>query len=238
MAASPLPEIIAHRGASRDRYENTLDAFAQALLQQADGIELDVHATADGAVVVHHDPILRIRCKPADLTPPRIAQATLAELQRLRLADGSRLPTLDDVCALVGSRAYLYVEIKSPGLEEAVPAVLARHPTVRAAVHSFDHRVPASIARAHPSIATGVLLSSYLVDPVAPVRAVGARDLWMGEALIDEALVAQLHGAGCRVIAWTVDDTTRAGALARLGIDGLCTNRPALLRAALAAHAD
>lgn len=236
MAASPPPpEIIAHRGASVDRYENTIDAFAQALRQRADAIELDVHATADGVAVVHHDPVLRIRCKAPDETPPPIATSSLEALRAVRLADGSLLPTLDEVCALVGGRATLYVEVKSPGLLDVVPQVLAAHPTVRAAVHSFDHRVSAGLAAAGAGLPTGILLSSYLIDPVAAARAAQARDVWVAEALIDAPLVGVLHAAGLRLVAWTVDDPARARALAALGVDGLCTNVPGRLREAIGA---
>jgi glycerophosphoryl diester phosphodiesterase len=233
MDARPAPQVIAHRGASADRHENTLDAFRVALAQGADAIELDVHATADGAVVVHHDPVVRIRCRPADRPLPVIGKSTMAALRAVQLPDGSVIPTLEEVCALVGSRAALHVEIKSAGLERAVPAVLARHPAVQAAVHSFDHRVPAAIQRA-TGLPVGILLSSYLLDPVHAAHQVGARDVWVAEALIDGALVETLHAAGLRCVAWTVDDPVRATALARLGVDGLCTNRPAALRAAVA----
>jgi glycerophosphoryl diester phosphodiesterase len=230
MTPAAHPQIIAHRGASADRYENTLDAFAQALIQGADAIELDVHRTADGAVVVHHDPVLHIRCKPTGSRALVIAHEPLDALRAVRLRDGSVLPTLDEVCALVGPRAVLYVEIKARELEAAVPAVLARHPTVTAAVHSFDHRVVAGITSALPR---GILLSSYLLDVPGTARAAGARDIWMTEQLIDAALIRDAHAAGQRVIAWTVDDDARARELAGLGVDGLCTNRPGALRALL-----
>jgi glycerophosphoryl diester phosphodiesterase len=230
MLPDRIPEIIAHRGASVDRYENTIDAFAQALIQRADAIELDVHATADGQVVVHHDPVLHIRCKPTDRSPPVIAQSTLAELRAVRLRDGSMLPTLEEVCVLVDGRAALYVEVKSPGLERLVPALLGRHPRLRAAVHSFDHRVAAAVRGAVPS---GVLLSSYLIDVASAARAASARDVWMAERFIDAACVNDVHAAGLRLIAWTVDDDTRARELAALGVDGLCTNRPGALRLAV-----
>jgi glycerophosphoryl diester phosphodiesterase len=236
MSAAPrphVPEIIAHRGASRDRYENTLAAFAAALDQGADAIELDVHATIDGAVVVHHDAVLRSRDPARAGQPLAIAESTLVELRRHPLADGSAVPTLEEVCRLVDDRATLYVEIKSAGLDAVVPALLDRHPRVRSAVHSFDHRASAAVHRHSPPRPVGILLSSYLLDPVHAARAAEARDVWMADALIDAPLVATLHAARLRLIAWTVDDPVRARVLAALGVDGVCTNSPGLVRQAL-----
>ncbi|MEO7521526.1 MAG: glycerophosphodiester phosphodiesterase, partial [Gemmatimonas sp.] len=118
-----MTEIIAHRGASRDLLENTLSAFAAALEQGADGLELDVHSTRDGAMVVHHDPVLRSR---NSATPRRIPDLTLEEVGAMRLADGSRVPTLDEVLTLVAGRATVYVEVKATGIEEPLVKCLRR----------------------------------------------------------------------------------------------------------------
>ena len=137
----PRPlERIAHRGAKRECTENTLPAFARAVERGADGVELDVHATADGVVVVHHDPDLAIagghRQAIADLTWQELRQAAIA------------VPRLSDVLDAVSERATLYVELKGWGVEGPV-ADLIRTPR-RCAVHSFDHSAVArKIGRAH-----------------------------------------------------------------------------------------
>lgn len=231
------PEIVAHRGTPRERRENTLAAFALALEQGADGIELDVHATADGVVVVHHDAALVADVHPAALAGRPLARLTAAEVSALRLpagADGVRepIPTLAEVVELVGDRAALYVEIKGAGIERAVLDVLARA-TGPVAVHGFDHRVSRRVADVSATPA-GILVYSYLLDPVHALRAAGARDYWCWWEFIDAALVDRVQAGGGRVVAWTVNDPEVARRLATFGVDALCTDLPGATRAALA----
>src|SRR4051794_40761774 len=111
------PLRIAHRGMPRLARENTLPSFELALDAGADGLELDVHATADGVVVVHHDAELR--------RGPGIASVPFAELRRHEAAPGVPIPTLEELCELVAGRATLFVEIKGAGIERAVLDTLA-----------------------------------------------------------------------------------------------------------------
>ena len=232
------PEIIGHRGAPRQRRENTLAAFARALELGADAIELDVHATADGVVVVHHDPVLG-----ADAGPLRAARiATLGATEVCgdwAATEDARIPTLEDVLSLVGDRATVYVEIKGVGIERLVLDAIGGAAGARCAVHAFDHRVSRRARELSASLpggtlAAGVLVVSRLVDPVAPMRAAGARDLWQHWELLDEDIVRSVHEYGGRVIAWTVNDAAAAVEFAWMGVDGLCTDVPDVVRAALA----
>jgi glycerophosphoryl diester phosphodiesterase len=233
-----LPEIIAHRGTPRDRRENTMPGFALALEQGADGIELDVHATSDGIVVVHHDAAIGAGSTPESLAGRAIASLTAAQLERVRLPAGpdgtsTGIPILADVLALVGTRAMTYVEIKGAGIERTVLAVLADAPGP-VAVHGFDHRVSRRVADSPTPPPTGILVYSYLLDPVHALRAAGARDYWCWWEFIDAPTVDRVQAAGGRVVAWTVNDAEAARHLASLGVDGLCTDTPGLLRQALA----
>lgn len=230
------PEIIAHRGLPREHPENSLPGFAAALALGVQGIELDVHLTADGVPVVHHDPALGRPAVPdAPLAGRPIAALTLGELRAHRLAEGVGVPTLDEVFDLVAGRAIVYVEVKAPAAEGVVAARLAGCESWTA-VHAFDHRVPWR-ARAHlPSLPVGVLSISYLLDNVAPMRGVGARDLWQHWAMIDAELVAAVHESGGRVIAWTANDPAAIDALCELRVDGICTDVPAVAMAVLDAR--
>ncbi len=216
-------ELIAHRGMPRKARENTLAGFALAIAAGADGIELDVHATRDGAIVVHHDPALPL---PAGSTPglgPRaIASLTLAQL-RDATTGGTDIPTLGETLALVGDRVTLYVEIKAAGIEPAVVASLARHEG-RSAVHSFDHRVSLRVRELAPRLPTGILSASYLIEPGHTLQGAGARDYWQWWEMIDAPLVRQVHDAGGRVVAWTVNSAEAVDRLAALGVDAICTD--------------
>lgn len=225
-------EIIAHRGASRECYENTLSAFQRALDLGADGVELDVHCTSDGTVMVHHDAIVRGTVPDAALAGRPIRALTRAEVAAFRLPDGSAVPTLADVATLLGSRATLYCELKGAGTAEPAAAVL-RASGVRCAVHSFDHRMVAAAAVAAPDIPRGVLEVSRHLDSAAILRSVHARDLWQLVEYMDETLVSEVHAAGGRVVAWTGNDPQVLERLAQWGVDALCTDDVAQARRVL-----
>lgn len=228
----PVPELVAHRGASRERPENTLGAFAVALDHRSDAIELDVHATADGVVVVHHDPVPHGHYPDGRRERRSIGELRYVELSTLRTA-GEAIPTLRDVLALVGDRAIVYVEIKGLGIERAVVDVV-RAAGVRCAIHSFDHPTIGRVRELAPEIPRGLLFERGDVHEILhEMAAYEARDLWPEASLIDAALVTAAHDAGKRVVAWTVDDPQLAAYLAAIGVDALCTDDVPLVREAL-----
>jgi glycerophosphoryl diester phosphodiesterase len=224
------PHVIAHRGASGYEYENSRAAFRRAIMLDADGVELDVHATRDGTIVVHHDAEL------PGVGP--IAQLTTEEARQVRIRNGETLPLLQEVLELIGDHD-VWVEVKSLPSEhdQALLSVLDAGPAPqRYAVHSFDHRIVRRLGEARPELARGILLSAYLNETVAALRAVGATTLWQEWQLVDEALVKAVHAAGCRIHAWTVNEVGDLEHLVRLGVDGLCGNYPDRIRVALAAR--
>jgi glycerophosphoryl diester phosphodiesterase len=221
MALSPLR--IAHRGMPRRALENTLLSFEAALAEGADGIELDVHATADGVVVVHHDPQLG--------GGHDIATSSWADVRRFARDVGVDVPTLADVCALVGDRVELFVEIKGAGIERLVRSVLASH-RGRSAMHSFDWEAIARLARLDRHLRLGLLFDQREPDVAALLAAHGAVDAWPHHSLVDPPMVRTVHAAGGRVIAWTVNAHRDVERLTALGVDGICTDDVTLVEAA------
>ena len=222
-------ELIAHRGASRERRENTLPAFARALELGADGIELDTHATSDGIVVVHHDPEPHGETMLNGLAGKPFTAITAREAASFRFPDGSHIPTLAEVAELVGDRAVLYVELKGRDIEDRVVESLlgAR---ARYALHSFDHRTMKRVHSKYPDVTTGILTSSYLLDPESALRDSGARDYWQGSGMVDLELLERVHAVGGRVIAWTVNRAEDAAALQAAGVDGICSDDLRVIR--------
>ena len=101
------PLVIAHRGASAYRPENTMPAYALAIEMRADMIEIDLHRTRDGEIVITHDEELSSLGGAGE-----IADASAAEIQRLDAGDGERVPTLDDVLDGFGHQIPFNLEIK------------------------------------------------------------------------------------------------------------------------------
>ncbi|MBK5188104.1 MAG: glycerophosphodiester phosphodiesterase, partial [Gemmatimonadaceae bacterium] len=228
------PMVIGHRGAPRERPENTLPSFLRALELQADGIELDVHCTRDRVVVVHHDEIPRATPPSGRIAGKRIDALTFDELQGFSVRGLALISTLEEALAVIKGRADVFIELKGAAIErEVVSVVRASIAPARCALHSFDH---AQVARARalaPEIRGGILFDRPVADPAAAMRAADALDVWPSREHVTEHLVTQVHDAGGRVIPWTVNKAGEAMALAALGVDGLCTDFIAVLRAAL-----
>lgn len=214
--------VIAHRGASRAAPENTVAAFRRAAEMGADMVELDVRRSADGRLVVHHDP---------HLTDGRAVAATPAGELPAAVPD---LDTALDACAGVAVNIEIKNDPEEPGFEpdralaDDVAAVVAsRGDTERIVISSFDR---ASIDRlkevASPPIATAWLVDVPPPDAVEVVAAGGHQALHPMWLTVDPALVERAHAAGLAVNVWTCDDPEAMVRLAGWGVDGICTNVP------------
>jgi glycerophosphoryl diester phosphodiesterase len=223
--------VIAHRGASAREPENSLAAFRAAVALGADAVELDIHATADGGLMVHHDETVAGR---------PISRLTTAAVVAERLPNGEPVPTLAAALETLGRRLQVFVEVKSlpAQFDDRLFATLDGGPNPGGyAVHGFDHRIVERLGRKRPALRRGVLSTSYPVKPLAALQDAGATILWQERTLVDRPLADALHGAGMQLFAWTVDDAAEMRQLLELGVDGLCTNRPDVGHAAVAAGA-
>jgi len=216
-------KIIGHRGASGHAPENSLEAFRLCVEKaetRCDGVELDIHTTADGEFVVHHDFHL--------VDGQSIAALSTAAVQAVGTPSGHRIPTLQaSLEVLAGLDVYIEAKSLPPEADAHLVEIILQHPTPeRLHVHAFDHRTIRRLHERAPELSLGVLSSSYPLDLVSQVLMAGARTLWQEWHLIDEAMVALCRGAGIDVIAWTVNDAAVAARLAALGVAGLCGNYP------------
>lgn len=232
--AARTPLIIGHRGASADAPENTLAAFALAVAQGADGIELDVQLSADGWPVILHDHDVSRTTNGTGA----VSRLTVAELRELDAGDGQGVPTLDELFEMLGPQVLYNIEIKdagwwSRGIEAAVAdRIEAYHLQNRVLVSSFN---PLSVRRARRELPR--------TTPVGLIRDSGLGQytyfLASGEAdhphysLVDSAYMAWARQRGYRVHVWTVDDPAEARRLVDLGVHGLITNRPQFIRECL-----
>ena len=222
------PLVIAHRGASGYEVENSIAAFRAAGEQGADAVELDIHATADGALVVQHGDRVAGRL---------IAQSSLHDVQSHPLPNGEAIPTLGEALGVIVPRLIAFVEIKTLPLrlDEKLFEVIERSGAPeRVALHAFDHRVIRRLGERRPHMRRGVLMASYPVDPLRCLQDADATILWQHSAYVDEALVAAVHGARMTVHVFTVDDPDEMRHLAAIGVDGLCTDFPDRARQAIA----
>ncbi len=216
--------VIAHRGASAYETENSLAAFRLARAQGADGVELDVHVTADGMPVVHHDPVV---------AGQSIAASRWADLEGIELANGETLPTLVAALDTLGADLGAYVEVKhlAPEHDGALLEVLQQCPAPdNCRVHSFDHALVRRLRERNAGLRVGILAVARPVSPFIALEDARAGVLWQQESLVDAALVEGAHQRGYSVFAWTVDEPERMRELLAMNVDAICSNRPDVAR--------
>lgn len=235
---SPRTLLAAHRGGQGGFVENSLEAFQAAVASGAEQLELDVHLTLDGTLVVMHDPTLE---RTSTGSGP-IRLQTLAALQRLRLKqpDGTEagvIPTLEDVLSRVPPSVALLIELKVDEQKRAYPGIEQRlAETVRRAASGGRVRVIAfeldSLQRmrdADATIALGQLVPATFYETMPRMQHLAVlqalRIDWLGMAGegIEPGLAGMLHQADIALAAWTVNDLGMASRLASM-VDVLITD--------------
>jgi len=229
--------IQAHRGASAYRQENTLEAFSAAIEQGADGIELDVHLSRDGEIVVSHDAMLERVSNGKGF----INDHTLDELKSLDFgklfSDGPvcRIPTLSEVFSLVKPSALtMNIELKTterlyPDLPRKLLALADEYAMGERVIYSsFNHYSLKEIKTIDPSAKIGLLYELGMVDPWVYANYVGADAIhphYFVIATLPET-VALCHEHGVKVNVWTVDEPDAIKLMLKCAVDGIITNKP------------
>ena len=213
--------VIAHRGASRAEAENTVQAFRRAGEMGAEAVELDVRRTADGVLVVHHNPHLhdgRLIAGTAHRDIP------------------AEVPTLGDALDACEGM-WVNVEIKNDPEEpdfdatdsiadETMALLLARHTDDRWLISCFRVETVDRCRAIAPHIRTAWLVSFPPADAAQQMADKGHAALHPWVKALDRSMVDACHAVGVQVNTWTCDDPVRMAELIEWGIDGICTNVP------------
>ncbi len=232
----PRPIAFAHRGGALEAEENTLPAFAHAVALGYSHVELDVHATTDGVVMIHHDPTLERMTGD----PRAIGSLDAETLAALRTHGGAEIPPL---AALLEEHPGLFVNIEVKADAAVVPlADLIRRMGAleRVCVGSFS---PARVAGLRAALGPGLCWSPahlgagrlWLAGWGLPVggldfHAAQVPTHFRGVPVVTPRFVCAAHARGIQVHVWTVDDRDQMVRLLDMGVDGLMTDRPTLLR--------
>jgi glycerophosphoryl diester phosphodiesterase len=242
------PIIIAHRGDSAHRPENTLSAFASALELGAEVVEMDVQLSRDGEVVVIHDASVERTTDGSG----RVREMNLSEMRRLTAGyplrygsafPGERIPTLAEVLGLLRDRARAMIEIKADsvtddaegGIEAVTVAEVRRAGMEKdVALISFDRRALLRCRRLAPEIARGHVFDKGLPgDILAGAREAACEVVMPHKRLLSDELRDRAREAGIKVATWVVDEPEELRALARYDLFGVGSNRPGVLLDAL-----
>lgn len=238
--SSARPRVFAHRGGGALAPENTIAAFDYGLALGADGIELDVHLSLDGAVVVHHDALLD---RTTNLRGP-IAAKTAAELASADAGGGCGVPTLVDVLARYPEVPIIIEsKVNTAGMAKALVDTLRRADAIaRVCVGSFGLRVLRAVRRLEPAIATSAareevrfaLYRTWLRWPPSAASRQAYAGYQVPECagrtrVVSPRFVEYARRAGLGVQVWTVDTEEDARRLLAWGVEALITNRPDII---------
>jgi glycerophosphoryl diester phosphodiesterase len=248
------PVNIAHRGGAGIAPENTLEGFREGLRVGAGVLELDVHTSADGHVVVIHDAAVDRTTQSTGT----VREMTLAELKRLDAGyrftrdggetfpcrgEGIRIPTLEEVYDEF-TEVPINIEIKGerPGIEEAVWRIIedagaeARTLVVSENTPTIRRFREVSGGRVATASSSAELISFYLLSRLSLSRfarpryqALQGPETYHGLRIVTPGFIRAAHGQGLRVDVWTIDSEADMRRLLGYGVDGIMTDRPDIL---------
>jgi glycerophosphoryl diester phosphodiesterase len=236
----PIPAVFAHRGVSAKAPENTLAAFQLALNQNVDGIELDVHLSADGQVVVIHN-------SKIDQTTNGKGAVRKSSFQNLRKFDagswfspefaGERIPSLSEVLILVEDKLITNIELKSSGfpgdrLPKKVSEVVKHHRLEKKIIFSsFSPWALLRIKKLLPEVPIGLLILPGLLGTIVRIIFGGSKKYYSIHPHISSVtpkMLRQVKLKGKKVIAYAVNESKDIRRLFAEGIDGIITDNPEL----------
>ncbi len=230
-----MTNIIAHRGFSALYPENSLLAFQKAVELGVDGIELDVHLSRDGQVVVAHDEKLDRVAGRRD----RIQDLSAAELMQVEIRGGSldergqTVPTLEQYFRMVRDKnVFTNIELKNSlvaykGLErEVLELVDVYGLRERVLFSSFNHHALSKVLKLAPWIQCACLTAGRMERGGEYAKSRGFSFINPHYVGLDDETIAEIHGAGVGVQAWTVDEPAAVQYLCRKNVFGVITNRP------------
>lgn len=226
------PLVIAHRGASAYQPENTLAAFALAIVQGAQMIELDLHLSSDNQVIVIHDETLDHTTN----LKGRVDHLTLSEIKQANAGKGERVPTLDEALDLTLGKVRLYLEVKDPrAAAETLRIIRDRRCQDDVMLASFDIGLMRRLGEEVRDIELGVILGSESWNPVVrwreafpwiALRNINYQVLCMQVELCFRYLSRRAKGNGKKLYVWTADEDHQFARMISLGVDGIVTNKP------------
>jgi len=212
--------IIGHRGAA-EVPENTIPSFEKALVNGADGLELDVRQTGDGQLVVVH---------PAVVGSKAVQSSRYEEIRRL--PKGFEVPLLEEVLQQFASRTFLDIELKAPGFEEPAVELIRKYASPeKTLVSAFDTQTLARVFELFPELQLGYIYNRTQDEESrhnCPIEVVIPQF-----RLTSRELINDVHSEGLRVFAWTVNEEPEMERLIELEVDGIITDYPEKLAAVL-----
>lgn len=219
--------VMGHRGAAGIEPENTMRSFEKAVALGVDWIEMDVHLTKDGHLVVIHDDRVDRTTNGRGL----VHEMTLKEIQTLDAGKGERVPLLREILSAFRDRPVkMQVELKAEGTAQAVVDLLEKMGLVgKVRLTCGNLARLCEVKRLNPDVETGAIFGKPTTDCCEQTKAVGAVALGIEFHHMNAYWVQKAHSMGLQVTPWCPDTPEDLRAMIALQPDRICTNRPDIL---------
>ncbi|KIA82654.1 glycerophosphodiester phosphodiesterase family protein [Flavobacterium sp. AED] len=219
---------IAHRGAKGSEPENTLISFQKALDMQVDGIELDVHLSADGELMVIHDETIDRTTNGKGF----VNELSLRELNTFRINGEHNIPTLREVFDLVNQDCFINIELKNYDTAEKVVSLIEKYVTKkgwkydRFLVSSFDWNALQQVAFLNDKIPIGILAETNLALAQAFAKFIQAKSIHPHFHLLTKENTVQMQEKGLQVFPWTINEIEDIQKIKAFNVNGIITDFP------------
>lgn len=219
-------QVIGHRGAAGLVFENTLASVQKALDLGLSALEIDVWQTADGEIVVFHDAYLDRLTHATGL----ISEKTYAEIQKIPLTNGDRIPTLQAVLDLVKPlQVVLIVEVKAGNaFAKTTELLLAALPPSRFFIGSFYHQPVLELKQQFPALGTAIMLECVPANVETYLQSIDPALVVLAIETVNEAMITAVKAQNRKLIFYTVNTPAQFALAQREDADGIITNFPDL----------
>ena len=219
---------IGHRGARGYEPENTLVSFQKAIDLQVDGIELDVHLSLDGELMVIHDETIDRTTNGKG----EVNQFNRAELQNFKIEGNNKIPTLEQVFDLVNRRCFINIELKSFDAAEKTVSLIEKYIQNKNweysdfIVSSFDWNALQDVNFRNYKIPIGVLTEADLDEALAFAKFIQAKSINPDFQLLNKENTARLQENGFEVLPWTINEPADIKRIQSFNVNGIITDFP------------
>lgn len=226
---------VGHRGAAAYAPENTIASLEEAILLRADMLEFDLRKTADGILVLCHDPVI----KTARGVHSAISKMSFKELDIATKAQGYEVATFEEVLKIFGPRIPLNIEVKLGGFEHQIveflrryppafePTISSFYPWIMARIKLIDKNLRTALIVGQDSVRRINILARPIIERIISILRLDA--VHIQESIVSSTMVEYLKQADVAVLVWTVDDPEQMRKLIGNNVDGIITNKPDIL---------
>nr|MDO8100027.1 glycerophosphodiester phosphodiesterase family protein [Candidatus Njordarchaeota archaeon] len=219
-------KIVGHAGGAAYEPENTIRAIRNAIRMKADMIEVDVHATKDGQLVVIHDNEVDRTTNGKGI----VKEMSLQEIRKLDAGKGEKIPTLQEVLAVTRNVIRAMIEVKAINIEKLLVDLIRREQMLdQVVITSFMSYVVKKVKELAPRIPTGQIFAWKIPHVARKALELRVKMMVPAYELVTREMVDELHRSSVLVYPWTVDDRHVAEKLIEFGVDGIITNKPDLM---------